>query len=155
MSYGGAAFTLSVNLNISLEEAQKIENAYKELHPGIYSWGNGVLKEAMSTGYIESADGFKLRLPRFTEFTKLKQQYDRIGRDFWDQYKAGKEEYLKLKASKELKKKPTEDYVIKDKKNYMFYVAEKGWISDFFRAKGGYFRLCLNNPRRMGAHINV
>ena len=52
---------------------QLIENAFKELHEGLYTWGDIVFKESIKQGYIESADGWKLALPKFDKFKEYKE----------------------------------------------------------------------------------
>jgi hypothetical protein len=64
MSYGGMLLPLHMNEGIPLKKAQEIETGFKDLHAGLYAWGDSVLKGG-ETGYIESADGWKLKLPKF------------------------------------------------------------------------------------------
>jgi len=66
--FGGSAFTLALNENIPMNEAVRIEELYKELHRGIYEYGNKKIEEAVQLGYIESCMGFKLHLPNFSWF---------------------------------------------------------------------------------------
>lgn len=142
-AYGGNAFTISRNEGISIEEAQKIENAYKELHSGIYEYGNNKLKQAINLGYIESAYGFKLFLPNYLEFKEYEKKIKSITKDDWELYKIGKLEFKEEQKDK--------NYQIKNKIAYEFFKKNKGSISKFFKLKSQYFRLCLNNPTQTTA----
>ena len=141
-AYGGNSFTLHQNEGIPLERAQEIENSFKELHSGLYETGNQKLKEASKLGYIESAMGFKLHLPYFTEYKELESKIQAITKDDWDLYKVGKKEYKAQFKAKENKK----DYTILNQQAYNYYYNNKGKISKFFKLKSQYMRLCLNNP---------
>lgn len=135
-SYGGNAFTLMTNNNIPLQEAERLEKLYKELHEGIYSWGQKTLEKAMEVGYIESADGFKLYLPYYDDFLKLKEWFNKLDRDFWDKYKLGKNLY-----NSENKTLTERDY-----KFINFYTQNRENVSRFAKYRSQYFKLCLNNP---------
>jgi len=147
-SFGGSGFTVATNLNIPLEEGNKLEAAFKELHKGMYEWGDRVLQQALKLGYIESADGFKLKLPDFEEFTRLGDKLKSCDNEFWDEYRSGKEEYknyweaIEYNKTHEDKKIPS----IKNTKAYEFYRENKSWVSAYFKLKSGYSRLALNNP---------
>jgi DNA polymerase I-like protein with 3'-5' exonuclease and polymerase domains len=99
--YGGSAYTIHQNEGIPLEEAYKIENAFKELHKGLYVWGNKVFEEAIKLGYIESADGWKLALPKFDKFIEYKEKVESITKEQWTMYKQGKLDYKKKFDEKE------------------------------------------------------
>ena len=90
-SYGGTGFTAAKSLNIPVKEGERLEKLYKELHPGVYEWGEQKLYKAMDLGYIESADGFKLDLPMYDEFYELHQWMESKDSAFWATYKEGKE----------------------------------------------------------------
>ena len=141
-AYGGDAYTIHVNEGIPLKEAQKIETAYKELHSGIYSWGDKKLREAINLGYIESTMGFKLHLPKFEKFKQLEKQISELTKREWELYKEGKIEYKKYLEAKDKKIK----YFVENQFSFDFYQKNKGFISRFFKIKSSYFRLCLNNP---------
>jgi DNA polymerase I-like protein with 3'-5' exonuclease and polymerase domains len=140
--YGGSAFTIHQNEGIPLEEAYKIENAFKELHSGLYTWGKKVFEEAIQKGYIESADGWKLLLPNYDLFVKYKQEVEKITKEEWKIYKEGKIEHKKFIEEKEKGVK----YIILNPKNVDFYKSKKTIVSKFFKLKSEYQRLCLNNP---------
>lgn len=145
--FGGSGFTLAQNENIPLEEAMKIEAAYKELHSGVYRYGEIKLAEAIELGYIESTYGFKLHLPNFDSFKKKHDAITSLSRDFWLSYSAGKKEFKAEQEAKENK----EPYTIKNKQDYDTYKKNKSDISQYFKLRAQYFKLCLNNPTQTKA----
>lgn len=64
-------------------------------------------------------------------------------------YKAGKEENKLYIKSKEIEN--TEVYKIKNKEAHKFYLNNRSFISEFFKLKSSYMRLCLNNPSQAKA----
>ena len=149
VQFGGTAFTLSLNENIPMEEATKIESAFRELHSGLYTYGTSKLAEAIKLGYIESTAGFKLKLPDFEEFQELDKEIQDLDKAFWELYREGKKEYKAIKEAKE--KNPPEVHVIQNKGAYNRYMEYKNKISRYFSLKSGYMRLCLNNPTQATA----
>ena len=146
LSYGANAYTLHVNQNIPMEEAQKIEDSFKELHTGVYTWGDRVYERSIKTGFITSTDGWRLKLPEYEKFKILKEKIETITSEQWQRYRQGKFEYKALKADR--------NYKIKIQQNYDFYKERKKGISDFFKLKSEYQRLCLNNPiQSCGSHM--
>jgi DNA polymerase-1 len=147
--YGGNALTIHINEGIPLDRAQEIENGFKELHAGLYTWGDKVFKEAIKVGYIESVDGWKLKLPMFDMFQELKQKFDSITREEWLIYKIGKQDYKAYLEAKEKKEK----YTIQHPKSVDLYKEKKKFISKYFKLRSEYQRLSLNNPvQTRGAH---
>jgi len=146
-AYGANAYTIHVNEGIPLKEAQKIEDAYKQLHSGIYKYGDKKLKEAIELGYIESTMGFKLHLFDFQRFKNLQNKVSQFSKKEWESYKKGKEEHQKLEKAKEQRKL----YNINDENSYDFYLKNRSLISKFFKLKSQYYRLCLNNPTQTTA----
>jgi len=142
MSYGGNAFTIHMKEGIPLKRAQEIENGFKELHSGLYEWGEKVFQQAIKVGYIESADGWKLKLPFFDEFLSSKAKVDAITRSEWTQYKIGKTDYKKFIDEKEKGNK----YAIQHPSAVELYKEKKKFVSKYFKMKSEYQRLCLNNP---------
>jgi DNA polymerase I-like protein with 3'-5' exonuclease and polymerase domains len=129
-----------------MEEALAIENGFKELHKGVYIWGAKVYTQSVDNGYIESADGWKLKLPEFTKFLSLKEKVEAITKTEWERYKQGKLEYLELKKNK--------DYNVKIWQNLELYKEKKKIVSAFFKLKSEYQRLALNNPvQSEGSHM--
>ena len=148
-SYGGSAYTVAKNSGMSMEEAQFLEDKFKELHEGVYEWGNKVLEEALAVGYIESVDGWRLYLPNFSEYKSLGRQIQGITKEMWQQYRSGK---MQHKAEREAGEKGLE-YEIIDQDGYDIYEEWRGPVRKYFKARGEYFRLCLNNPiQTTGAH---
>lgn len=155
LSFGGSAFTLATNLNISLKEAENIENAYKNLHKGIFEWANKQLEINIKQGYIENAAGFKLKLPFYDKFSELQSQIKSYSKQFWEVYREGKQQYKdywqsindnKLDPTIPLLEVPTSD-------SYKHYKKYKDKISEYFKLKSQYFRLTLNNPSQgIAAH---
>lgn len=135
-SYGGNAYTLTVNNNIPIEETTRLETLYKQLHEGIYTWGGKVLEEALKVGYIESADGFKLHLPYYDEFKELKIWFDDLDRKFWDNYKRGKI----------LHNSNNVNLTERDQEFIKFFLTNRDKVSKFAKHRAQYFKLCLNNP---------
>ena len=143
--YGGSAYTIHQNEGIPLDEANKIETAFKELHWGLYIWGAKELDKALRQGYIESADGWKLKLPKFDRYKELEKNIRSISREGWLLYRIGKAEFKKKEEDKE--------HVVENKEALGFYKANKSEVSYFFRLKSEYARLCLNNPvQSRGSH---
>lgn len=143
--YGGSAFTIHQNQGISLDKAKTIETAFKQLHQGLYEWGEQELQKAISQGYIESAAGWKLKLPEFKRFKALEEKIKAISKNEWTIYREGKQEYKKLQEDS--------NYKIKSIQAYEFYCNKKKDVSSFFKLKGEYQRLALNNPvQSRGSH---
>jgi len=147
--YGGNAFTLYVNEGIPLKRAQEIENGFKELHEGLYSWGTQVYEQSIKNGYIESVDGWKLKLPKFEKFMELKYKVEKITREQWTIYSEGKKETKRRIDFIENKK----EFIPLYQKSVNYYNSQKKIVSNFYKLKSSYQRLCLNNPvQTRGAH---
>ena len=136
--YGGSAYTIHENEGIPLEKAYEIENAFKLLHEGLYVWGAKEFKKAIEQGYIESADGWKLKLPFFDKYKRLEEQIGKISKEQWDLYRIGKSERAASKKD--------EEYIIQNITAYNYYMSVRMDVSSFFKLKSSYQRLCLNNP---------
>lgn len=139
--FGGSAFSLANNLGISLEEAIKFEKGFKELHAGIYKWGEEECKKSIERGYVENGDGFKLKLPEFKKFQKLNKWFNSLDNSFWENYRVGKQEAIAYKEALEKK----EIYKIQFQNEFEFYKKYRPDISTYFSLKSQYFRLSLNN----------
>ena len=135
-AYGGNGYTAAKNLNIPIEEGDRIYNAYKTINKETFDWGEVVFKKAIHLGYIESADGFKLKLPYYEEYKLINQQIKQFSQDDWELYKMGKVLY---------KDNTTLESVL-EREGYDFYLTHKDSISKAAKARSQYFRLCLNNP---------
>jgi DNA polymerase I-like protein with 3'-5' exonuclease and polymerase domains len=144
--YGGNAFTIHMNEGIPLEDAQKIEIAFKNLHSGLYTWGEEVYKKSVITGYITSVDGWKLKLPDFEKFNLLDKKVKDITKAQWSHYREGKSQAQELKKDK--------NFVVYNRHCLGFFNERKNTVSGFFKLKSEYQRLCLNNPvQSCGAHM--
>lgn len=147
--YGGSAFTIHQKEGIPLDEAQDIETAFKKLHEGLYVWGDKIFKEAIKRGYIESADGWKLKLPKFDNFLRAKERIEAITKEDWAMYKIGK---LEAKAQRECWDRK-EQYTVIDEEALKLYKSKFKDVSSYFKLQGEYKRLCLNNPvQSRGSH---
>lgn len=145
MNYGGNGYTIHINEGIPLDRAIEIEMAYKELHSGIYEWGDKMYEQSIKDGYISSVDGWKLKLPKYDIFLELKEKVENISKFEWSVYKEGKTEYKRFLANPE--------YKIKNDVSYNFYKSKKSGVSNFFKLKSEYQRLCLNSPiQTAGGH---
>lgn len=148
--YGGSAFTIHMNEGIPLSDAQEIENGFRELHSGLYVWGEKVLVKSIKEGYIVSADGWKLKLPFYDVFLDLKTKVDAITRDQWTMYKVGKTDYRKQKEELEKGVK----YELQYPDSVAVYKSLRKPVSDYFKLRSEYSRLALNNPvQSEGAHM--
>lgn len=142
--YGGSAFTIHMDQGIPLKRAYEIEESFKKLHEGLYTWGAKEFDKAIKVGYIESADGWKLALPKFDIYKKMGEEIERITREQWTMYSLGKKEYIKYKES--LEKPDEQPYVIQDTQAVEVYKRFRKPVSEYFKLRGNYQRLCLNNP---------
>jgi DNA polymerase I-like protein with 3'-5' exonuclease and polymerase domains len=138
-SFGATGFTIATQLGLDLKEGDRLYNVYKTLYADVFNWGNGILKLAIERGFIESVEGFKLKLPFFDEYKRLEILNKNID---WDLYKEGKEIY---KAKKEAEKKEKE-YTITNYYCYNYYLKHYKNVSKFFQIKASYTNLCLNMP---------
>ncbi len=140
-----------MNEGVPYKKAQEIEKDFKELHAGLYTWGTKVLNESIAKGYIESADGWKLKLPKFDIYKTLESKIKEISRNEWMDYKEGKLEYQRWKKSKEEGEKP---YTVKNQICFDYYQSKKMDVSGFFKLKSEYSRLALNNPKMNGCLLS-
>lgn len=130
-AYGGTGYTYAKNRNVPIEVGDRVFAAYRKINAKVFEWGTIELRKALSTGYIQSADGFRLKLPFYDEFKELEEKCKGID---WNSYKAGKA----LKDQEIISK---EENII-----LMYYIARKGNVSRLMKLKSLYTRLCLNNP---------
>ncbi len=138
-AFGGNGYTASKNLNISIEEGDRIYQAYQRINKEVFEWGNKILEEALKTGYIESADGFKLKLPYYDEYIKLSNKIKSFTKDEWSLYKVGKILFKDTGLDKS-------NLSIDERKGLNFYLEHKDDVSHVAKTRSKYFRLSLNNP---------
>lgn len=147
-AYGGNGYTLAMATGISIEEGGEIEAKFKELHSGVYEWGDEVLERALEVGYIESAMGFRFHLPFFKHFQILEEEFESHSKAFWKEYSEGKKQYKQFWDYRN-KMENGEDYTvyhIEDPNTYDVYDNNRKDVSKYFQKKSEYHRLCLNNP---------
>lgn len=154
-SYGGTSFTVANNLNITIEEAKKLEDAYKELHSGIFEYANKSLPNFIKEeAIIQPTTNFRLKLPNITRFKELDKKIKSLGKEFWEYYREGKQEYKEYQEYLDYINKQKSDKTLKDlpkvkkpnSESYKLYLSYKSDISYYFALKSQYFRLTLNNP---------
>ena len=149
-AYGGNAFTLHMNDGTPLKRAEEIERSFKELHSGVFSWGEIELEKAIKASYIESAGGWKLYLPNFDKFKFLQGKVDALTKDDWIRYKRGKSDYARYhdikKANVDLPSDKQKQFVAKFPEDLEYYRNKKETVSEYFKLRSSYQRLCLNNP---------
>ena len=149
-AYGGNAFTIHVNENIPLKRAEEIEKSFKELHNGVFAWGEVELEKAIKAGYIESACGWKLHLPFFDKFKFLQGKVDSLSKEDWIRYRRGKSDYSRYyeikRANVDLPADKKKQFVAKYPEDLEFYRSKKETVSDYFKLRSAYQRLVLNNP---------
>jgi len=151
MSYGGNAYTLHMNEGIPMKRAIEIEVGFKDLHEGLYDWGNMIFIEATSCGFIESVDGWRLKLPKYNSFVKSDKEIKEMTRNDWLHYSNGKKEYNKRKDS--IEREDEKIYEVQNREDYDYYRKNVYRISQYFKLKSAYQRLCLNSPvQTAGAH---
>jgi len=112
------------------------------LHEGLYDWGEKVFNTSIKKGYIESADGWKLYLPKYDKYLENELKVKMISKEQWQLYKQGKLDYKKKfdDAEKGIVYEYTYPEAVR------FYKSIKTEVSQFFKLKSEYQRLCLNNP---------
>ena len=141
-AYGGTGYTVAVNLNIPISEGNKLEKLFKELHEGVYKWGAEKYKESIENGYIESAAGFRLHLPYFSSFKSDQEEVNNLTREFWTDYKKGKNAVKTREAYK------AENKIYGQEESYeeRLYKKWRTKVSNAAKTRSKYMRLCLNNP---------
>lgn len=122
INYGGQGITIAENLGLSLEEGNKIYDAYFQAFPGLKSYFETTKKEGVNNGYIliSPVTGKRSYVNYFEEFKESSKEFQVEG--FWEKYKKHKENNTPTFA--ELKEK----------------------VSRWFRKKGDIERMSLNFP---------
>jgi DNA polymerase I len=121
INYGGSGIGIADQLGLSVEQGNKIYEAYFFAFPGLKAYFDEAKKFGVENGYvlISPITGKKSYVDYYDEFTKLKNEMDR---DFWDRYK-------KIKNS-----------------NTPTATSMKDKVSKFFRKRGDIERMSLNYP---------
>lgn len=161
-AYGGSAYTMAKQCGMSTERAEFLSEQYDILHPGVTSWGLDNLAKNTKKGYIESALGWRLALPRYEEFMEHAEVIDNMTDEDTTLYRKGKKIHIALKEYKDTVEKlkeqglPVSDtpFVITDKLAYEYYLKIRPHMKRYFQLQGEYHRLTLNNPiQTTGAHM--
>jgi DNA polymerase-1 len=121
INYGGQGITIAENLGITLEEGNKIYDAYFQAFPGLKTYFEQVKKQGLKDGYI-LINGITRRKSYITFFQEFKDLESKMDKDFWERYR----------RAKDLK---TQDFP-----------ALKEMVSKYFRYKGDIERKSLNFP---------
>lgn len=122
INYGGQGITIAENLGISLEQGNKIYDAYFIAFPGLKAYFEQAKKFGVDNGYvlISPVTGKKSYVDYYDEFLEAKKAVNVKG--FWDNYKKHKEHKTAT------------------------YSKLKNQISTYFRKKGDIERMSLNYP---------
>jgi DNA polymerase-1 len=145
VSFGASGYTIAKNLNVEPEEGERLYQVYKNLYKDVFTWGNQIFNAAVKKGYIESAEGFKLKLPFYSDYLYKEKKVKEINKELYSMGKAQYKEYLAIKEARE-KDKTIPKYKPEDEKSFEYYYNNKETISSFMKLKSLYTRLCLNNP---------
>jgi DNA polymerase-1 len=89
--FGGEGPTIAENVNIPIEEGDKIYNDYIKAFPKFKEYANKVLRDALDKGYIlfNNISGRKAFIEYFKDFKSLEKDVQAKG--FWDRYRWHKE----------------------------------------------------------------
>ena len=110
LNYGGSAFTIADRLQIPIDEAEKLVDAYFSGFPEMTDYFNKKTKESIENGYIliDEVTRRKFFIPYFKEFMKLYNEINHTEtatsyygksydyKPFWDKYKKEKEKESEL-----------------------------------------------------------
>ena len=92
LNYGGSEHTIADRLQISIEEAEKLVNAYFDGFPEMTKHFEKVTKETMKRGYI-LIDNVTKRKFFIENFERLKELERMFTPDFWVEYRKDKSKY--------------------------------------------------------------
>ena len=97
IAYGGVGATIANNLSISIEEGDKVYNAYMNAFPQLKQYFKKVQNETHSRGYILTNNVTKRRIfiDSFEEYKELAKKFTP---DFWENYKTDKTEKDKVRT---------------------------------------------------------
>lgn len=68
LNYGKGALSFSEEFGISLDEAQEMIDAYFNIYKGMYKWREGIIKQALTKGFITLESGRKRRFNAGTDW---------------------------------------------------------------------------------------
>lgn len=103
INYGGNGYTISENLGISVEEGDKIYNAYLDAFPGLKNYFDKQKREALKLGYIKISDvtNRKYFISNLELFRELEKEVNEPG--FWTKYRSSPSPILKERVKKYFK----------------------------------------------------
>jgi DNA polymerase-1 len=123
INYGGVGMTIARNMNISVEEGNKIYEEYFKAFPKLKAYFNKVINETLKNGYItiNTITNSKTYLDRYEHFLELQSDIKQEG--FWEKYRKEKE-----------------------KSSFEFVQVLKPLVRNYFITKGQIERDSLNYP---------
>ena len=71
--YGMGAFSLSKNINITREQAEKYINSYLERYPKVRKFMEDTVEKATETGFVKTLFGRKRRIPEIKSSNRIQQ----------------------------------------------------------------------------------
>jgi len=122
INYGGSGIGIADQLGLSVEQGQKIYDAYFTAFPGLKAYFEATKKEGINNGYIliSPVTGKRSYVNYFEEFKESSKEFQEEG--FWEKYKKHKES------------------------NTPTFQSLKERVSRWFRKKGDIERMSLNFP---------
>jgi DNA polymerase-1 len=123
IGYGGSPKAIADQLNVSLEEAEKVYKGYFDAFPGLQAYFDQVKKFGLENGYIliSPETGKKCYIYNYEEFVEQEKEFTK---EFWDKYKLYKRKAVDS---------PT-------------FVAMRDKVKSYFMTKGNIERMSLNYP---------
>ncbi len=121
INYGGSGIGIADQLGLSVEQGQKIYDAYFTAFPGLKAYFDEAKKFGIENGYvlISPVTGKKSYVDYYEEFAEIKNE---LNKEFWDRYKTLKNS--DTPTARQMKEK----------------------VSRFFRKRGDIERMSLNYP---------
>ncbi len=126
INYGGVGVTIARNANISIEEGNRVYDAYFESFPGLKAYFDLTKQQGLRDGFIlmSQLTHRKSYIHNYEEYLLLKQKFNA---QYWEVYRAHKER--------------AKQGIITDQYSLM-----KEEVSTFFKIKGDIERKALNFP---------
>lgn len=125
INYGGAPNNIADQLNKSIEDGERVFNAYFQAFPGLKTYFSKVKADGVARGYIAISErtNRKCYVDGYEEFRESEKEFTRA---FWTKYRSEKEAYLNGR--------PNDFQPLKEK------------VSEYFKTKGALERKSLNYP---------
>jgi DNA polymerase I len=112
--YGTSMWTLSKQLGITIQEAEKFIDDFYEAYPKVKSWIEGIWEFVKENEYVETLYGRKRRFPKHKEQARVYDQKkaeilrlletDKLPQDFWNKKKYPQLPYQLKKTFQSVKK---------------------------------------------------